>query len=175
MLGVLVVVLGRDPITCLEFSLGQSHVPIIASSRVVRTLWRRSRGGRCERPANGLFWCRFMFLFRPWCMAYPLMEMKRSKLRSKDCRPVIRPRSSSMKNACLLEDKTRKTACNVRSWLYVREESKVTCQVPASPLPLVRCPINHSTITIPPRGCALVASPPTPRSWLGFRRQGVGL
>jgi|SRR5215472_12986436 len=28
---------------------------------------------------------------------------------------VIRPRSSSMKNACLLEDKTRKTACNVRS------------------------------------------------------------
>src|SRR5215469_12167474 len=59
-------------------------------------------------------------------------------------RPVIRPRSSSMKNACLLEDKTRKTACNVRSWLYVREESKVTCQVPASPLPLVRCPINHS-------------------------------
>ena len=22
-------------------------------------------GGRCERPANGLFWCRFMFLFRP--------------------------------------------------------------------------------------------------------------
>src|SRR5215472_16985182 len=64
-------------------------------------------------------------------------------------------------NACLLEDKTRKTACNVRSWLYVREESKVTCQVPASPLPLVRCPINHSTLTIPPRGCALVASPPT--------------
>src|SRR5215468_7632948 len=59
-------------------------------------------------------------------------------------RPVIRPRSSSMKNTCLLEDKTRKTACNVRSWLYVREESKVTCQVPASPLPLVRCPINHS-------------------------------
>src|SRR5215468_951784 len=76
-------------------------------------------------------------------------------------RPVIRPRSSSMKNACLLEDKTRKTACNVRSWLYVREESGATCQVPASPLPLVRCPINHSTLTIPPRGCALVASPPT--------------
>jgi len=25
MLGVLVVVLGRDPITCLEFSLGQSQ------------------------------------------------------------------------------------------------------------------------------------------------------
>jgi ABC-type uncharacterized transport system substrate-binding protein len=44
--------------------------------------------------------------------------------------------------------------------LYVREESGVTCQVPASPLPLVRCPINHSTLTIPPRGCALVASPP---------------
>src|SRR5215467_9579909 len=58
-------------------------------------------------------------------------------------------------NACLLEDKTRKTACNVRSWLYVREESKVTCQVPASPLPLVRCPINHSILTIPPGGCAL--------------------
>jgi hypothetical protein len=39
MFGVLVVVLGRDPITCLKFSLGQSHVPIIGSSRVVRTLW----------------------------------------------------------------------------------------------------------------------------------------
>jgi hypothetical protein len=39
MFGVPVVVLGRDPITCLEFSLGQSHVPIVASSRVVRTLW----------------------------------------------------------------------------------------------------------------------------------------
>jgi hypothetical protein len=35
MLGVLVVVLGRDPITCLEFSLGQSHVPIIACENPV--------------------------------------------------------------------------------------------------------------------------------------------
>ena len=46
MLGVLVVVLGRDPITCLEFSLGQSHVPIIASSRVVRTLRLSARSSR---------------------------------------------------------------------------------------------------------------------------------
>src|SRR5215470_18040953 len=74
----------------------------------------------------------------------PLWKWNAPSFARRTVGPVIRPRSSSMKNACLLEDKTRKTACNVRSWLYVREESKVTCQVPASPLPLVRCPINHS-------------------------------
>jgi hypothetical protein len=37
---VLVVVLGRDPIARLEFSLGQRQVPVIISSRVVRALWR---------------------------------------------------------------------------------------------------------------------------------------
>jgi hypothetical protein len=36
MFGVLVVVLGRDPIARLEFSLGQGEVPVIVSSRVVR-------------------------------------------------------------------------------------------------------------------------------------------
>jgi len=58
----------------------------------------------------------------------------------------------------------------LRSWLYVREESGVTCQVPASPLPLVRCPINHSTLTIPPRGCALVATARRPVSFAAIRR-----
>src|SRR5262249_52626890 len=66
-----------------------------------------------------------------------------------------------MKNACLLEDKTRKTACNVRSWLYVREESGVTCQLPPPPPPLLRSPITHPPLTLPPRGCPLVASLPT--------------
>jgi DNA invertase Pin-like site-specific DNA recombinase len=32
----LVVVLGRDPIARLEFSLGQCQIPVIVSSRVVR-------------------------------------------------------------------------------------------------------------------------------------------
>jgi hypothetical protein len=39
MFGVLVIVLGRYPIARLEFCLGQGYVPIIVSSRVVRTLW----------------------------------------------------------------------------------------------------------------------------------------
>src|SRR6516162_7328369 len=39
MFGVLVIVLGRYTITRLEFCLGQGYVPIIISSRVVRTLW----------------------------------------------------------------------------------------------------------------------------------------
>jgi len=44
MFGVLVVVLGRDPIACPEFSLGQRQVPVIVSSRVVRVSWpRRTR------------------------------------------------------------------------------------------------------------------------------------
>ena len=38
MLGVLIVVLCRDPIARLEFCLGQSHVPLVVSSRVVRIL-----------------------------------------------------------------------------------------------------------------------------------------
>jgi hypothetical protein len=38
MFGVLIVVLGRYPITRLEFCLGQDYVPLIISSRVVRTL-----------------------------------------------------------------------------------------------------------------------------------------
>ena len=48
MFGVLIVVLCRDPIARLEFCLGQSHVPLVVSSRVVRILclsatraWRR--------------------------------------------------------------------------------------------------------------------------------------
>jgi hypothetical protein len=36
MFGVLVVVLGRDPIARLDFGLGQRQVPVIVSSRVVR-------------------------------------------------------------------------------------------------------------------------------------------
>jgi hypothetical protein len=36
MFGVLVVVLGRDPIACLEFSLGQRQVTVIVASRVAR-------------------------------------------------------------------------------------------------------------------------------------------
>jgi hypothetical protein len=38
MFGVLIVVLCRDPIARLEFCLGQSHVPLVVSSRVVRIL-----------------------------------------------------------------------------------------------------------------------------------------
>jgi hypothetical protein len=38
MFGVLVIVLGRYPIARLEFCLGQGDVPLIVSSRVVRTL-----------------------------------------------------------------------------------------------------------------------------------------
>jgi hypothetical protein len=38
MFGVLVVILGRDPVARLEFCLGQSHVPLVVSSRVVRIL-----------------------------------------------------------------------------------------------------------------------------------------
>jgi hypothetical protein len=48
MFGVLVVVLGRDPIAGLEFSLGQCHVPVIVSSRIVRALWRWT--GRTRYP-----------------------------------------------------------------------------------------------------------------------------
>jgi hypothetical protein len=47
MFRVLVVVLGRDPITRLEFSLGQRQVPVIVSSRVVRALWLWARRTRC--------------------------------------------------------------------------------------------------------------------------------
>jgi len=46
MFGVLVVILGRDPIAHLEFSLGQRHVPVIASSRVVGALWLSGRHTR---------------------------------------------------------------------------------------------------------------------------------
>ena len=135
MLGVLVVVLGRDPITCLEFSLGQSHVPIIASSRVVRTLRLSARSSRW-RP----LWAASKWpLLMPIHVSFPAMVHglppygnERSKLRSKGCRPVIRPRSSSMNNACLLEDKTRLQCTEL---VVRREESGVTCQVPASPLP----------------------------------------
>jgi hypothetical protein len=38
MFGVLVIVLGRYPIARLEFFLGRGYVPIIVSSRVVRTM-----------------------------------------------------------------------------------------------------------------------------------------
>jgi hypothetical protein len=48
MFGVLVVVLGGNPIARLEFSLGQSHVPVIASSRVVGALWLWGRHTRWQ-------------------------------------------------------------------------------------------------------------------------------
>jgi hypothetical protein len=48
MFGVLIVVLRRDPIAGLEFSLGQCHVPIIVSSCIVRALLRRT--GRIRNP-----------------------------------------------------------------------------------------------------------------------------
>ena len=48
MFGVLIVVLGRDPIAGLEFSLGQRHVPIIVSSCIMRALLRRT--GRIRYP-----------------------------------------------------------------------------------------------------------------------------
>jgi hypothetical protein len=47
MFGVLVVVLGRHPIACLEFSLGQRQVPVIVSSRIVRPLWIWAGRTRC--------------------------------------------------------------------------------------------------------------------------------
>jgi len=90
MLGVLVVVLGRDPITCLEFSLGQSHVAIIASSRVVRTLWLSARRSRWRPLWAASKWPLLVPIhvsLPAMVHGSPLMEMKRSKLRSKDCRP----------------------------------------------------------------------------------------
>ena len=39
MFGVLVVVLGRNPVARLEFRLGQRQVPAIVSSRIVRVPW----------------------------------------------------------------------------------------------------------------------------------------
>jgi Domain of unknown function (DUF4118) len=47
MLGMLIIVLGRDPIARLEFSLGQRQVPVIVSSRVVRATWLWPRRTRC--------------------------------------------------------------------------------------------------------------------------------
>src|SRR5215831_13744438 len=81
----------------------------------------------------------------------PPYEMKRSKPHSKDCRPVVRQRSSSMRTHACWKTRLVKPPAMLRSWLCVREESGVTCQVPASPLPLVRCPINHSTARL--RAC----------------------
>jgi hypothetical protein len=51
MFGVLVVVLGRDPIAGLEFSLGQCNVPVIVSSSIVRALRRWT--GRTRYPSPG--------------------------------------------------------------------------------------------------------------------------
>src|SRR5262245_50530890 len=61
MLGVLVVVLGRDPIAGLEFSLGQCHVPIIVSSRIVRAL-RRWTGRTRNPPLCAASNCRSLLL-----------------------------------------------------------------------------------------------------------------
>jgi len=86
MLGVLVVVLGRDPITCLEFSLGQSHVAIIASSRVVRTLGLSARRSRWRPLWAASKWPLLVSIhvsLPAMVHGSPLMEMKRSKLRSK--------------------------------------------------------------------------------------------
>src|SRR5260370_1262805 len=47
MFGVLEVVFGCDPIARLEFSLGQCHVSVIVSSRVVRVAWLLPRRTRC--------------------------------------------------------------------------------------------------------------------------------
>jgi hypothetical protein len=47
MFGVLVLVLGRDPIARPEFSLGQRQVPVIVSSRVVRPKWIWAGRTRC--------------------------------------------------------------------------------------------------------------------------------
>jgi hypothetical protein len=46
MFGVLVVVLGRDQIAALGFSLGQRQIPLIVSLRAIRALrlWAGSTG-----------------------------------------------------------------------------------------------------------------------------------
>ena len=54
MFGVLVVILGRDPVARLEFCLGQSHVSLIVSSRVVKILGLSPNRARLRllRPAS---------------------------------------------------------------------------------------------------------------------------
>ena len=53
MFGVLVVVLGRNPIARLEFSLGQCQVSVIVSSRVgdvtINRLWEVLDGPELKR------------------------------------------------------------------------------------------------------------------------------
>jgi len=71
----------------------------------------------------------------------PLWKMKRSKLRSQDCRPVIRPHSSSMKNACLLaEIRARKnrlqfTELVVATWEKPGNLSSTALRLSLSPRP----------------------------------------
>jgi hypothetical protein len=79
MFGVLVVVLGRDPIARLDFGLGQCQITFI----VFCALWAPLSAGRGafddhrrERPAGdpaGLCGRLFMFVIRPFCMAHSLV------------------------------------------------------------------------------------------------------
>jgi hypothetical protein len=47
MLGVLVVVLGRNPVASLDFTLSQRQVPLIVSSRILRALRLSAGRARC--------------------------------------------------------------------------------------------------------------------------------
>jgi hypothetical protein len=60
MFGVLVIVLGGYPIARLEFCLGQGYVPIIVSSRVVRTLWLWAQRIRWSLLRAGSKWSLLM-------------------------------------------------------------------------------------------------------------------
>ena len=60
MFGVLVIVLGRYTIARLEFCLGQGYVPIIVSSRVVRTLWLWAQRIRWSLLRAGSKWSPLM-------------------------------------------------------------------------------------------------------------------
>ena len=60
MFGVLVIVLGRYPIARLEFCLGQGYVPVIVSSRVVRTLWLWAQRIRWSLLRAGSKWSPLM-------------------------------------------------------------------------------------------------------------------
>src|SRR5215472_8731114 len=94
----------------------------------------------------------------------PLMEMKRSKLRSKDCRPGDSTAFIIHEERMLAGRQDSQNRLQCTELVLRTEESGVTCQVPASPLPLVCCPINHSTPERTGQSAALIArrggSPP---------------
>jgi hypothetical protein len=95
MLGVLIIVLGRDPVARLEFSSGQCQVPVIVSSRVVRATWLWPRRTRCpplraaSRYPSQSRLTRIHVCLPPFCMAHSvILAGERSVLRTNETRAV---------------------------------------------------------------------------------------